>query len=1032
MAENSKAVSTAVTPVSEAVQEQIHFDTLWATTQSALALYSGKSWSAQGEDDPGVTLLQALTYGVSDISYRHTLPLQDLLTEKNGGERNTAISLDHKGNLFAPEFGPEWALTSSPVTMEDYRRAILDLVPLVKGDEKKDDKTLENRFCFRDVQIAPLPHEQSYGYVNDSDKYVFRFASSAPLAGSERLYHVAGHYQLWVTLTPGMTAAAARQALQHFLKNHRNLCEWEITSPCVVPVTVQTPYFQLVLEDDQLLNGDAIAKAVAQAIFAMNQVLLPIPERKRAGERLKQGESAEQIYAGPRLTHGWISHLPPERVMSGETSAKEVKVHALSVAAVSRVPGIRAVNNWKEKRAEKEELVDITVIANAAGQQTQLWFKDDGLLEPGFHQRIELYRHGQLVSNTLWDIDSVVKEYQRLNAVAFRADVEPARKIPNGRTRNPGFYRTVGASLPPVYGLQQAADRVADDKDAGRLLQFLRPFEQWLANSADQLKKLPRLLAFDGRDPNASVWGGADWPSRQDDALAREQTQKVFDSTVLADIQQIVSTQSKDVEKELTILDHLLGYFGEQRASRVLNLNKKDASEFLPVQQGALRQVTRLAYERAAISISKVSALQRKIAARLGIGERLFDEDLQREGGFPDKLPFYVIEHQELLPIAPKPESFSTPWPKKQTVASFEHVGEVLTLTLHGVADALASGMLIELQRADKPDLLLSSLVIHTVKGNSVSIQLEQHARLRSSMPMLMQKGVHWKWQMSQVWLKRVVYDLSLPKETIREQKEVVLNVSPSFPIELVEKTRFVLRPKARWMIWPTKNDLVGHDGAAKKPDVVVEVVKADPLKGAVTVKWIGNLKKEGIQNPEGNPTVVPVNKEEIKDLKPSPPNWSEVQDAQYPYAWSVLCTRESFAFTLSLVLDRSWLKDSQTPEELDRWITQIAREEMPSHLNLQVHWLNESNFDNFAKTYRTWQEGGRPVGDQSYELLRLLGIGERPVDGRGGIGFAQVASQSKSQIIEERLQKEQGDAERDRLLQQEAVVYVRDAGMKF
>ncbi|HEJ6984402.1 TPA: hypothetical protein SMF26_004504 [Serratia marcescens] len=1027
MAENSKAVSTAATPVSEAVQEQIHFDTLWATTQSALALYAEQSWSARGEDDPGVTLLQALAYGVSDISYRHTLPLQDLLTEKNDDGRDPAISLDHKGNLFAPEFGPEWALTSSPVTMEDYRRAILDLVPLANGDEKKDDKTLENRFCFRDVQIAPRPREQSYGYVNDPDKYAFRFASSVKLAGNECLYHVAGHYQLWVTLTPGMTEAAAHQALQHFLKNHRNLCEWEITSPCVVPVTVQTPSFQLVLEDDQLVSGDAIAKAVAQAIFAMNQVLLPTPERRGARERLIQGESAEQIYAGPRLTHGWISHLPPERAMSGDTFAKEVKVHALSVAAVSRVPGIRAVNNWKKER------VEMTAIAIAASQQTQLWFKDDGSLEPGFHQMIELYRHGQRVPAALWGTDSVVKEYQRLNDVAYRADVEPARKISNGRTRNPGFYRTVGASLPPVYGLQQAADRVADDKDAGRLLQFLRPFEQCLANSADQLKKLPRLLAFDGRDPNASVWGGADWPSSQDDALAREQTQKVFDSTVLADIQQIVSTQSKDIEKELATLDHLLGYFGEQRASRVLNMATQGGAEFLHVQQGALRQVTRLAYERAAISISKVSALQRKIAARLGIGKRLFDEDLQREGGIlPDKpLPFYVIEHQELLPIAPKPESFSTPWPEKQTVVSFEHVGEVLTLTLHGATDALASGMLIELQQVEKPDLQLSSLVVHTVQGNSVSIQLEQHARLRSSMPMLMQKGVHWKWQMSQVWLKRVVYDLSLPKETKREQKEVVLNVSPSFPIELVEKTRFVLRPKARWMIWPTKNDLVGH-GAAKKPDVVVEVVKAEPLNETVTVKWIGTLKKEGIQDPEGNPTVVSVNKKEIEDLKPSPPNWSEVQDAQHPYAWSVLCTRESFAFTLSLVLDRSWLKGSQTPEELDRWITQIAREEMPSHLNLQVHWLNESNFDNFAKTYRTWQEGGRPVGDQSYELLRLLGIGERPVDGRGGIGFAQIASQSKSQIIEERLQKEQGDVERDRLLQQEAVVYVRDVGMKF
>lgn len=1027
-------VPSTVIPVSDEVQEQIHFDTLWAVAQNSLAVYAGQRWTAREDDDPGVTLLQAFTYGVSDISYRHTLPLTDLLTEQKttptpGEDDTPVIHLAHPDSIFAHEFGPERALTSSPVTLADYRRAILDLV--TANDEKKDV------FCFRDVQIALCPSEGSYGYTFDAEHYAFQFLSTTTPEASR--YQVSGRYQLWVTLTPGVKPENAMSVLQAFLKDHRNLCEWEIIPAAgdVVQVNTQSPEVRFILDDD-LPAGEPLHRAVAQAIWAINQALLPLPVRESATQRLARGESAEQVYTGPRLEHGWTGHLPPGRaVEAGQLAAYTIPVQHLS-AAVNDVPGIRAVTTWF---SDTKPITSITVPIN---QQVQLWVDTnygERLLNPASF--IQLYKRGQRVSNIEWIAVSV--EYEAIKERAFHAPKDALRNVPYGRNRHPEFYRTIGASLPPVYGLQQAAE-VFDqtnsnhDADARQLLLFLRPFEQLLANRADQLKKLPRLLAFDGREPQALVWGSADWPRESDDPLAAEQTQQALSSDTLALLNLTNTALAESNEKELAILDYLLGYFGEQRASRTLSQGE---SAFRHVQQGFLRQVTRLAYERASISISKVSALQRKIAARLGVGEELFDERLQKpDAKFPDAfLPFYLVEHQELLPVSPTPDMISADeWPAGQGISGVYITDDKqqLGLSLEGSAvRSLRPGQLIELQgtktSGDNQIVTLAAIVIHEILplweegGTGVAtILLEQHTRLKSSLMLLQGHDYQWQWRVAQTWLKRVVYNLIYTQHPEGAGENATLNVSPSFPVELMHPgQRFALRPKGRWQSWPTRDDLVGK-GANQYPDIVVEVVEASPLPGTVKVKWVAQVKAD-IKNIEDKSTEPPsVNAVDLTVKADNKPDWSLTTKTDFPYAWSVPYLSESFSFTLSLVLNREWLKDSDDAAELNQWIESIAREEMPSHLNLQLHWLDD--FGNFAGKYKSWQDNGRPVGDQSYELLRLLGIGERPVDSRAGIGFVHIANRADSADIEASTSagKYPDPVAREKALQQYSVVYVR------
>lgn len=117
----------------------------------------GKKWNDYTPHDPGITILEELCYAISDIDYRLSFEMEDLIAD-NPNENND-ITYFHK---------PEEIFPCSPITLADYKKLILDIpgvrncriVPLldkdtIKGiydvylyiefhDDKEKDKILEN------------------------------------------------------------------------------------------------------------------------------------------------------------------------------------------------------------------------------------------------------------------------------------------------------------------------------------------------------------------------------------------------------------------------------------------------------------------------------------------------------------------------------------------------------------------------------------------------------------------------------------------------------------------------------------------------------------------------------------------------------------------------------------------------------------------------------------------------------------------------------------------------------------------------
>jgi hypothetical protein len=73
-------------------------------------------WTDYNEHDPGITIMEALCYAITELGYRTSLPMGDLLTDINGTIAEDSYTL----------FSAKKILTQSPLNIDDYRKLLID------------------------------------------------------------------------------------------------------------------------------------------------------------------------------------------------------------------------------------------------------------------------------------------------------------------------------------------------------------------------------------------------------------------------------------------------------------------------------------------------------------------------------------------------------------------------------------------------------------------------------------------------------------------------------------------------------------------------------------------------------------------------------------------------------------------------------------------------------------------------------------------------------------------------------------------
>ena len=244
------------------------FATLRKEALNHIQAICGKVWTDYNIHDPGITILEQLCYGLTDLMYRASYRVEDLLTQKDG-------RIDYKNIAL---YMPEEIFPCRPVTVNDYRKVIFDSVPEVDN-----------------VRVEKI----------ESDNY-------------------GGLYKIRVRLRAGVAEDQSviikvKEKIRNVYLQNRNLCE-DLHDIEIL----QNEYYKLCaeIEVDAQKSPDEI---LAEVYFKCLRCVAPVVVFYPYDEELAGEANLEDIFTGPLTCHGYIRdqdmHLARDKVRISDIAA---------------------------------------------------------------------------------------------------------------------------------------------------------------------------------------------------------------------------------------------------------------------------------------------------------------------------------------------------------------------------------------------------------------------------------------------------------------------------------------------------------------------------------------------------------------------------------------------------------------------------------------------------------------------------------------------------------------------------------------
>lgn len=442
---------TSALPIARARPADLGLDQpkLYAIGLDRLRAIAGATWTDHNVHDPGITTLELVTYALTDLAYRASFPIEDLLGESD---------------QFVPLSAAKM-LPNQPLTILDYRKLMID-VPGIKNAWLEPIEPL----YFADLQTGEILLQK-------------------PNKPGIKDVLIRGIYVALIEYDDPTISDVQKQALQTAvltrLQAHRNLCE-----DFAGVRTVQHENFLLCGEVE--LTPDADAPSVHLEILReVQSYLAPGVRRYSRDEMLAKVKpdgtpnAPADLFDGPLLEHGFID--------SAELEAADLRRDVRLSDIISRVmdiPGVRAV---------RELVIGPEPPPNVTTPIENRWLVP---VEPGKQATLNtakcrlVYYKGSMPI-----VPSAVPSLPAAAAPAVVCDDVP---IPRGRKRNVGSYTSFQNHYPAVYGIGE--HRLPDSTPVRRralakqLKAYLLFFDQVMANFCAQLSKVAELFEVETAD----------------------------------------------------------------------------------------------------------------------------------------------------------------------------------------------------------------------------------------------------------------------------------------------------------------------------------------------------------------------------------------------------------------------------------------------------------------------------------------------------------------------------------------------------
>ncbi|RYJ38366.1 Response regulator receiver (CheY-like) modulated diguanylate cyclase/phosphodiesterase [Flavobacterium anhuiense] len=476
--------------------------------------FGSKFWTDFNEHDPGITMLEMLSYAISDLGMRLNLPIENILA-----------SDDINKGIPKQFFKASEVLSSSPVTQNDYRKLFIDIKGvrncwLAKHEKKVyvDCKKNQLSYDVKDYNNLPDNLRKSFELNGLYDLYV-DFESSKP---SE--------------------IEAVKEKIRKQYHANRNLCEDLVDIKKVVDYPIK-------ICADIEVNTEADEELVhANVLHALESYLSTTVNFYSLKQMIDKGYSTLEIFDGPSLENGFID---TKELLTADLR-NEVRLSDI-MRIIMSVPDVILIKDISLGNCNGDDLENKWLICLAPYQKPVICVKsvfnyNKGLLPLNINQaQVKIY------------LDAIKAEKDKATT---NASQNKELEIPNGEYLNTDFYTTIQNDFPETYGIGEVGlptrASVERKSKAKQLKGYLLFFDQILGSYFKQLGQVSELLSVSGNLTRTlftqvvkDIEGANDIVDGYDNYTDDSITELLFDQ------------QDNNIERRNKILDHLLSRFAE-------------------------------------------------------------------------------------------------------------------------------------------------------------------------------------------------------------------------------------------------------------------------------------------------------------------------------------------------------------------------------------------------------------------------------------------------------------------------------------
>ncbi len=520
-------------------------------------------WSDYNYSDPGVTIIEQLCYALTELPYRASLPVGDLLV----GPLEGRVKLKRQGLKAA------WSiLPCNPVTVNDLRRLVIDRVPDVAN-----------------VWFTPARPDAQRGLSGLYDVAVLALGDERSLGegccGTDRLIEKVGR------------CYRAHRAVGEDIRETRLLSQLD----CWV-------FAQIQIED-----GTDASKTLAQALFNLGLALAPEPRRHSLDEEMAGGKTTASVFDGPLMLRGFIAddQLTP--------LPSEVQVDRLA-GVLAETQGILAVDTISVG-------VDGTHHRYGRGETIPVaknhipWLQ--GTSREG-RFTIELRRRTTRVIANPGRVRRILERLwaEHRRTYPLRAEYAERFGAPKATYRDLSVFTSVQRQFPNVYGIGPSGlPREASpmrQAQARQMKGYLMVFDQLLADYFAQMASMRDLFSIEAGGKATYAWQSL----RGIVPDAAPLLLNGYEEGLAA----IVAAGDPVLQRRNMILDLLLSLYARRVTDPEQNQDRDSVGGVLRIKQAMLRHIDGLGRDRGRgadyrrrPSLRSMSGVERSSRLELGL-----------------------------------------------------------------------------------------------------------------------------------------------------------------------------------------------------------------------------------------------------------------------------------------------------------------------------------------------------------------------------------------------------------------------------